>query len=73
MDICSGCGTCVAICPYGAIQKNEEDKAETILAACKGCGACASVCPEKAITMRNFTDEQLIAEAKAALLEMEVS
>jgi heterodisulfide reductase subunit A len=73
MDICTGCGTCVAICPYGAIQKNEDDKAETILAACKGCGACASVCPEKAITMRNFTDEQLIAEAKAALIELEVS
>ena len=49
------------------------DKAYTILAACKGCGACASVCPEKAITMRNFTDEQLIAEAYAALEEMEVS
>jgi heterodisulfide reductase subunit A len=73
MDICTGCGTCISICPYGAIQKNEEGKAETILAACKGCGACASVCPEKAITMRNFTDEQLIAEAYAALEEMEVS
>jgi heterodisulfide reductase subunit A len=73
MDICTGCGTCVSICPYGAIQKNEEGKAETILAACKGCGACASVCPEKAITMRNFTDEQLIAEAYAALEGMEVS
>lgn len=72
-DICTGCGTCVSICPYGAIQKNEEGKAETILAACKGCGACASVCPEKAITMRNFTDEQILAEAYAALTEMEVS
>jgi len=72
-DICTGCGTCVSICPYGAIVKNDEGKAYTILAACKGCGACASVCPEKAITMRNFTDEQLLAEAHAALAEMEVS
>ena len=72
-DKCSGCGTCVSICPYGAIQKNEEDIAETILAACKGCGACASVCPEKAISMRNFTDNQIIAEAQAALAKMEVS
>jgi heterodisulfide reductase subunit A len=72
-DKCSGCGTCIAICPYGAIQKDENDNAETILAACKGCGACASVCPEKAITMRNFTDEQLLAEARAALAPMEVN
>ncbi len=69
---CTGCGTCVSICPYSAIQKNEDGIAETILAACKGCGACASVCPEKAITMRNFTDEQLLSEAYAGLAEMGV-
>jgi heterodisulfide reductase subunit A len=72
-ETCTGCGTCITICPYGAMQKNEDGLAYTVLAACKGCGACASVCPEKAITMRNFTDKQLLAEAKAALASMEVS
>jgi heterodisulfide reductase subunit A len=33
-----------------------------IAASCKGCGACGAGCPQKAITMRHFTDEQLLAQ-----------
>jgi heterodisulfide reductase subunit A len=73
-DKCSQCTTCEWVCPYGAIRKVEISENETemqvIAASCKGCGACSSVCPEKAISMRNFTDEQLISQAKAGLLEM---
>jgi len=68
-DICSGCGTCIDICPYGAITKNDEGLAEVISAACKGCGCCAASCPELAISMNNYTDDQLLAEALAALKE----
>jgi heterodisulfide reductase subunit A len=73
-DKCSQCTTCEWVCPYGAIRKVEIDENVTemqvIGASCKGCGACASVCPERAILMRNFTDEQLIVQAKAGLLEV---
>jgi len=65
--LCSGCGTCVSICPYGAIQKDEKGVARVTAVVCKGCGTCAASCPEKAITMRHFTDEQVIAQALAAL------
>ena len=57
------------MCPYGAISKNDKGLAEVIAAACKGCGCCGASCPEGAITMTNYSDEQLVAEALAALKE----
>jgi len=66
---CSGCGTCIDVCPYNAIRKNEKGLAETIAAVCKGCGVCGATCPEKAITMHHFTDEQIQAQGLAALEE----
>jgi len=66
---CTGCGTCIAVCPYGALRKNDKGLVEAIAAACKGCGACGATCPEGAITMTNYTDAQLLAEARAALDE----
>lgn len=68
--LCSGCGTCIEVCPYKAIQKNKEGVAEVIVAACKGCGCCGATCPEGAIELSHYTDSQLIAEAKAALEEV---
>ena len=69
-DVCSGCGTCIEICPYTAIRKNEKGQAEVTIAACKGCGNCGASCPENAIIMNHYTDDQLLAEAKAALTEV---
>ena len=66
---CSGCGTCIEVCPYNAIVKNERDLAEVTAAVCKGCGVCGASCPEKAITMRHFTDEEIEAQGIAALKE----
>ncbi len=70
-DTCTGCGTCIQVCPYNALYKNEDNKAEVIVAACKGCGLCGSVCPEKAIDMTAFRDEQVMAQALAALESLE--
>jgi heterodisulfide reductase subunit A-like polyferredoxin len=67
---CSGCRSCEVVCPYGAIQFDEDGIAMIIVAACKGCGTCGSICPEKAIRMTHYTDEQLAAEALAALEEV---
>ena len=42
---CSGCKICVPLCPYAAIQYNEEKGvAEVITEACKGCGMCVAAC-----------------------------
>ena len=64
---CSGCGTCIELCPYNAIQKDENGVARVTSAVCKGCGVCGASCPERAITMLHFTNEQLEAQGLAVL------
>jgi heterodisulfide reductase subunit A len=66
---CSGCGTCIELCVYNAITKNERGLAQVTSAVCKGCGVCGASCPERAITMRHFTNEELEAQGLAALKE----
>jgi len=66
-NLCSGCGTCVKLCPYSAIEKDEKGVAKVNEVVCKGCGLCGASCPEKAISMRHFTDEQVVTQALAAL------
>jgi heterodisulfide reductase subunit A len=69
-DKCTGCGTCIVLCPYNALDKNDDGKASVTEVLCKGCGTCASSCPEKAASLKNFTDEQLVAQLSAALKEV---
>jgi heterodisulfide reductase subunit A len=66
---CKKCGLCAAVCPYGAIQWNKGEVAVVVEAACAGCGACGATCQFGAITMRHFTDEQLIAQVRATLAD----
>ena len=67
-DLCSGCRTCVELCPYTAITYNAEKKKSEINGAlCKGCGTCVGACPSGAAYQRNFRDEQIYAEIKGML------
>lgn len=64
-DLCVGCGTCVDLCAFEA-HFLEEGKSKVIEALCKGCGACAAGCPQRAISMKEFSDEQVMAEIREA-------
>jgi heterodisulfide reductase subunit A2 len=69
-DACRGCGLCVALCPYGAleVQKTEKGrKVHVIDVACKGCGVCAATCYQHALSINSFTDEQIEAQLEAFL------
>ena len=66
VDLCSGCGVCESVCPYGAI-KVINKRAEVNEVLCEGCGTCASACPVGAIQLRNFRDEQIISMIQATL------
>lgn len=65
-ELCSGCKTCIALCPYTAISFVEEQDggghAFVNEALCKGCGTCAAACPSQAIRARHFTSEQIVAQ-----------
>jgi heterodisulfide reductase subunit A len=64
-DLCSGCKTCLDLCPYQAItfiSRNGTGVAEVNEALCKGCGTCAAACPAAAITARHFSDAQILAQ-----------
>jgi heterodisulfide reductase subunit A len=63
---CSGCKTCIPICPYSAISYNGRT-AVVNEAMCKGCGSCVAVCPSGSMRQNLFEDEQIFAEVEAIL------
>jgi heterodisulfide reductase subunit A2 len=71
-DACVPCKVCASVCPYHAIEEGDA-RAKTfplfIDASCAGCGTCAAECPRDAITMRHFTDEQIIAQIDGILAD----
>ncbi len=67
-DLCSGCGICVPVCPYGARTLDMEEKVVKVNEVlCEGCGACAAACPSGAAQQRNQTDDQIFSMVKAIL------
>ena len=67
-EMCSGCGTCIPLCPYTAITRDEERKIAVIDAAlCKGCGTCVAACPSAAAKQNLFRDEQISEELEGLM------
>ena len=65
-DKCAVCLTCVRTCPFNVpVIDYTVDAAYIDPAKCQGCGVCVSECPAKAITLKNFTDSQIIAQETA--------
>ena len=67
-DACRGCGLCVALCPYGALEVRTTEKGRkvhVIDVACKGCGVCAATCYQHALSINSFTDGQIEAQLEA--------
>lgn len=65
---CSGCGTCLQVCPYKAISWNARDRiADVADILCRGCGTCVAACPSGAITGQGFSRAMLRAEIGGVL------
>ncbi len=65
---CSGCGECLEVCPYDAIELIEEPNVARVIGArCKGCGVCAAACLAGAISLSHYTDQQLVAQTQGLL------
>ena len=46
---CTTCGTCVDVCPFGALSLNEVLTVD--LGKCMGCGVCTGQCLAEAISL----------------------
>lgn len=70
-DDCSGCKTCISVCPYTAISFDATAaKARINEVLCKGCGACAAACPSGCIQQNFFEDEEIFAETEGVLADV---
>jgi heterodisulfide reductase subunit A len=63
---CIGCFTCLAACPYKAIERDEiHDRRGNVVKVvakvnqglCQGCGTCVSLCRSKSIDLDGFTED----------------
>ena len=62
-DVCSGCKTCLPLCPYQAISLVREEKRASINEVlCKGCGTCVAACPSGSIRQNLFEDQEIFEE-----------
>ena len=66
--MCSGCKTCIPLCPFQAIGHDAEQKIAVIdQALCKGCGTCVAACPSGAAKQHLFGDEQVTEELEGLM------
>lgn len=67
-DECSGCKTCIPVCPYHAISMCEETRRAHINEVlCKGCGTCVAACPSGSIRQNLFEDKEIFQELEGLL------
>ncbi|MBI2927155.1 MAG: FAD-dependent oxidoreductase [Verrucomicrobia bacterium] len=65
---CSGCKSCIPLCPYTAITFDETKlKAVINEALCKGCGTCVASCPSGSIRQNLFEDAAIFSEIEGVL------
>jgi len=67
-SFCQGCGSCVAVCSYGAVSLDERRKVAVVNEViCRGCGNCAAACPSGAASIRHYTRSQIYQEIMEAV------
>jgi len=67
-SFCTGCKTCIDVCPYGAITFDEAKRISIVNEVlCHGCGSCTAACPSGAAKLKHFTFPQIYQELKEVL------
>ena len=73
---CVGCGLCVPICPYQAIDlepitARDGSVIKTVArinpGLCQGCGTCVAFCRSKSIDLQGFSNEEMFAQVLSAI------
>ena len=65
-DICIGCRSCVAICPFGAMNYNVIDKRVFKCDLCDGDPQCVRFCDVKAVDLIEENDVSILKTRSAA-------
>ncbi len=65
---CGDCQICLNLCPFGALDFDHEKKmAKVDEYLCQGCGICTAACPSAAISVRNYSQDQLEAQIESIM------
>jgi coenzyme F420-reducing hydrogenase delta subunit len=69
-DYCSRCGICVAVCPFEAISKDEQqNKIILDVEECRVCGLCVTACPLSAIDLVYYDVGSLTKKVQEEMAE----
>ncbi|SLM29029.1 FAD-dependent oxidoreductase (4Fe-4S ferredoxin cluster binding protein) [Desulfamplus magnetovallimortis] len=71
---CLGMGTCVAACPFGALEMGEHGLPVVDVEKCTACGTCEKICPKNIIRitsvsmriMKEYTEDKCITPCQRA-------
>ena len=67
---CISCGACIVACTYGAIKFHDTPQGKKAVVnpvLCKGDGLCNAKCPTRAISLKHYTNEELMSQIDAAI------
>ena len=67
-ELCSGCGVCLNLCAYNALERDPQTGLVNVVEAlCQGCGACVAGCPSNALDLDGYKTKQVLAEMEGIL------
>ena len=65
LEECTGCGECVNICRFSAIDQKDNGEITIDPISCEGCGICFHICPAEAIEMeKSISGEWFVSRTK---------
>lgn len=65
LEKCTGCGECIAVCRFSAIEERDDGEIFIDSISCEGCAVCSYICPVEAIEMeKSLSGEWFISRTQ---------